>query len=130
MKDPKKEDPTNLQDANLDQYGRWIPGEIYYNPIMTRLDSLLFGLIHSLCNNPKGICIASNKYLARDLKVRPNTLQKSLKKLEDEGYITREEIRDDTGMVIVRRIMIDPNYKALYRGMLIKEIEQRWLKTR
>ena len=132
MKKRKSANPPNLNESDLKRYGRWIPGEIYYNPIFyksrSRIESLLFGLIISLCENKKGVCTASNAYLARDLKVKSSTLQKALKKLEDEGYIIRSEIRDERRMVVERRIMIDQNYKALYREMLIKEIELRELR--
>jgi|GEM_PF-2266772 len=103
-----------LKPSDLDKYGRWIPGEIYYNSLMTLLDKILFGLIYFHCEKEGGTCTAKDADLARDLNVKTNTIKKSLNKLEGEGYIMRDKIKNASGLVTKRAIRIDDNFKALY----------------
>jgi DNA-binding Lrp family transcriptional regulator len=106
------------------QFCLWIPAEIYRNPAMTHLDRFLFGLLHSLCKSEGGTCTATNAELAHDLNVKPDTIQRSLKRLLEEEYITKNYIINDSGVVTKRALKIDDNFKALYAMYLNDEPQE------
>ena len=66
-----------------------VPDVVAHDKDLLPLDKLLLGLIYSLTKQ-NGYCWASNKYLAEYLCQSASYISKSLKRLEDKGYINRE----------------------------------------
>lgn len=96
---------------------------------MTPLDKMLFSLICVLCDNEKGECIVGNKDLADDLGVKPNTIQTSLRRLEEENYIMRRLniIIDKNGKE--RRVPSSYDYEGKpIRPIIIHHTHKVWYK--
>ena len=70
---------------------------------LTKSDCFLFGNIYNL-SRLNGYCFATNKVLSTLSFVKIRTINYSLKRLENKGYIRIERIR--SGELIQRRIYI------------------------
>lgn len=67
--------------------GIWIPGEVAFNPELKNSERMIFWLISSLCAGSKGVCFATNNYIAERLDLKPNTVSVGISELRDQGYI-------------------------------------------
>lgn len=114
---------------SLEKAGRWvwIPGEALYNTEITSTEKILLGLICDLSQNKSTghCCVALNAMLAYEMMVAEITIRKCLAKLEKHGYIKRELEFSRQGIVIKRKITINPEYKEMYKDMLMKKIITR-----
>ena len=63
-----------------------LPGQIAFNPNLTRSDMFVFWLI-SLFDTTKKHCFASNAYMAKKLRLSEIQIKKSIARLKDQGYI-------------------------------------------
>lgn len=68
--------------------GIWIPRALWFSNLTMR-QKLIVAQIDGLCAEV-GYCYASNKHLTEFFKVQERMLQRDLKVLIDEGWITRE----------------------------------------
>ena len=74
-----------------------LPAGILQDLSLNSTSKLLYSLILSLASRDDadfseiGICYANNNYLASNLGVSVKTIQKSIKELTDNDYITRED---------------------------------------
>lgn len=81
-----------------------IPHQVMRNKKLKQLDHIIYGIVYTLSNMSKKKCIASNATISRLAITTPNTVQHSLQRLEDEGYIKRN-YKDETNRV---RVSIEP----------------------
>ena len=80
----------NQQSSNLPQTrftGIFIPAEVLQLENITLMEMMLLSWIDALFCKQKGGCFASNEYLASKLRVKENTIAKSLTNLRQLGYI-------------------------------------------
>ncbi len=82
-----------------------IPADVRYDDRLPANAKLLYGEITALAN-AKGFCYASNDYFCKLYGFSDPTITRLLKALEDNGYINREVIRDESGKVTARKIWI------------------------
>ncbi|NBK08169.1 helix-turn-helix domain-containing protein [Enterococcus asini] len=68
-----------------------IPANVRYDKRLPANAKLLYGEITALCNE-KGFCWAGDKYFADLYGVSKVSIQKWLKALQENGYITKELI--------------------------------------
>ena len=74
-----------------------LPAGILQDLSLNSTSKLLYSLILSLASRDDadfseiGICYANNNYLASNLGVSVKTIQKSIKELENNDYVSREE---------------------------------------
>lgn len=80
-----------------------LPKEFMKNRSLTKTDCFLFGNIYSLSRRT-GYCYSPNSYLSNHAFIKLRTLNYSLKRLEQNGYITIIRVRDNGK--IQRRIFI------------------------
>ena len=80
-----------------------IPREIMKDNSLTKSDCFLFGNIYNL-SRLNGYCFATNRVLSALTFVKIRTINYSLKRLENKGYIRIERIRNSE--LIQRRIYI------------------------
>jgi hypothetical protein len=83
--------------------GLFIPAEILEHPDLTLLEQMLLAWIDALYSPQFGGCYARNDYLAQKMKVKENTIAKSLTKLRQLGLI--EDVAFD-GRTRVMRALI------------------------
>ena len=67
-----------------------IPAEVLANENLTPREMILFGYLLNMTYNDHGCCWASNRYLARLIRVTPETVSAMLAKLTKEQYILLE----------------------------------------
>lgn len=79
-----------------------IPANVRYDKNLTGKAILLYGEITALCNQ-KGYCWASNDYFAKLYGVNSKSIQRWIKSLEDQGYISREVFYKEGTKEIERR---------------------------
>ena len=96
-----------------------IPAEVLFNPELSNTQRILFGFIRNLSHSPKG-CWASNRYLAKCLKTKPQTITNGVTKLKDLYYIEVEYHTMLNGLQ-GRNIFINKNYPGIYERYL-KEV--------
>lgn len=104
---PPANDPPETPD-NPDRRikGIWLPLEAFYNPDLSLMEATLFGLIMAL-DHPKTHCTASNKYLAKCLRVASaRHISDMITKLIKKGYLISK------GSTTRRILIIDPEYKT------------------
>lgn len=70
-----------------------IPKEFMKNRNLTKTDCFLFGHIYSL-SRKEGYCYSSNSKLISQSFIKPRTLNYSLKRLEQNGYIKIVKVRN------------------------------------
>ncbi|WP_179291079.1 conserved phage C-terminal domain-containing protein [Levilactobacillus brevis] len=75
--------------AEVPSYYAIIPADVRYDQNLPGKAILLYGEITALCNQ-KGYCWASNDYFAKLYGVNSKSIQRWIKNLEDQGYISRE----------------------------------------
>lgn len=75
--------------AEAPSYYAIIPADVRYDQNLPGKAILLYGEITALCNQ-KGYCWASNDYFAKLYGVNSKSIQRWIKNLEDQGYISRE----------------------------------------
>lgn len=75
--------------AEAPSYYAIIPADVRYDQNIPGKAILLYGEITALCNQ-KGYCWASNDYFAKLYGVNSKSIQRWIKNLEDQGYISRE----------------------------------------
>lgn len=75
--------------AEAPSYYAIIPANVRYDQNLPGKAILLYGEITALCNQ-KGYCWASNDYFAKLYGVNSKSIQRWIKNLEDQGYISRE----------------------------------------
>lgn len=82
-----------------------IPADVRYDDRLPPNAKLLYGEITALAN-AKGFCYATNEYFRKPYGFSDATITRLLKALEDNGYIKREVVRDESGKVTVRKIWL------------------------
>jgi DNA-binding PadR family transcriptional regulator len=82
-----------------------IPMPIFEDKELKPNEKLLYGLISSLINS-EGYCYASNKYLSEKINISEVNISKTLKKMEQKGYIAIVYVKDGA-IVKSRKIYID-----------------------
>lgn len=80
-----------------------VPKSFMKNRNLTKSDCFLFGNIYSLCQK-SGYCYSSNSKLSYQSSLKIRTLNYSLKRLEQNGYINIKRVRENGK--IQRRIYI------------------------
>mgnify|MGYP004468367339 FL=1 len=81
-----------------------IPRKVMQDNSLTKSDCFLFGNIYNL-SRLNGYCFATNKVLSTLSFVKIRTINYSLKRLENKGYIKIERIKTDN--LTQRRIYIN-----------------------
>lgn len=81
-----------------------IPRELMKDNSLTKSDCFLFGNIYNL-SRLNGYCFATNKVLSNLSFVKIRTINYSLKRLKEKGYINVEKIKNDD--LIQRRIYVN-----------------------
>lgn len=79
-----------------------IPANVRYDKRLPANAKLLYGEITALCNE-KGFCWAGDKYFADLYGVSKVSIQKWLKALQENGYITKELIYKEGSKEILHR---------------------------
>jgi hypothetical protein len=82
-----------------------IPMPVFEDKDLKANEKLLYGLISSLINK-EGFCFASNEFLSTKLNISKINISKTLKKMEEKGYIAMVYLRDGA-IVKNRKIYID-----------------------
>lgn len=82
-----------------------IPADVRYNEQLPPNAKLLYGEITALTTQ-QGYCYATNDYFCRLYGFSDPTITRLLKSLEDNGFIRREVVRDQTGKVTSRKIWL------------------------
>ena len=82
-----------------------IPAEIRYNKKLTPNSKLLYAEITALCNM-NGKCTASTQYFCKLYEVSRVSIQKWLKILEDNNYISRSVTYKKGSKEILSRVII------------------------
>lgn len=67
-----------------------IPVKVFDDPKLRDIDKRIYCLIFNYHNSSKGSCFATNDYLAEAFAISPETVQKSLQRLEKGKHIKRE----------------------------------------
>lgn len=83
--------PTDMTDKP--SYWAVLVAPVLFDPELPDFSKLLYAVITSLTDQT-GFCWASNAYFARNFRKASRTVQRSLKELQDAGYI---RIEDGTG---------------------------------
>jgi biotin operon repressor len=95
-----------------------IPMPVFEDKDLRANEKLLYGLISSLINKD-GYCYASNKFIASKLNISEINVSKTLKKMEQKGYLIMVYIRD--GAIIKnRKIYIDERLSKMITATIIK----------
>jgi len=81
-----------------------IPRELMKDNSLTKSDCFLFGNIYNL-SRLNGYCFATNKVLSNLSFVKIRTINYSLKRLKEKGYINVERVKNDD--LIQRRIYVN-----------------------
>ena len=81
-----------------------IPRELMKDNGLTKSDCFLFGNIYNL-SRLNGYCFATNKVLSNLSFVKIRTINYSLKRLKEKGYINVERVKNDD--LIQRRIYVN-----------------------
>ncbi|MBQ6494745.1 MAG: helix-turn-helix domain-containing protein [Bacilli bacterium] len=81
-----------------------IPRRIMEDNSLTKSDCFLFGNIYNL-SRLNGYCFATNKVLSTLSFVKIRTINYSLKRLENKGYIRIERVKNSE--LVQRRIYIE-----------------------
>ena len=68
--------------------GVWIPKDIYLAEGLTPTDKLVYADIVNLCSN-KGEYFKANDTIAKEIGASSRTVQRSIQKLENGGFITK-----------------------------------------
>lgn len=71
-----------------------IPRELIKDNSLTKSDCFLFGNIYNL-SRLNGYCFATNKVLSNLSFVKIRTINYSLKRLKEKGYINVERVKND-----------------------------------
>ena len=93
--------------------GVWIPKELYLTEGLTWTQKLILLEVHSFSSNGRP-CFVSNAHLATFCQVSASTVEKAIKALVSEGYLTRTRQRrtdPDTGEKLntyTRILTVDP----------------------
>jgi len=90
-----------------------IPGEVAFNPNLTRSDMFVFWMIFIFDTSKKHF-FASNAYVAKKLNISEAQVTKSIARLKEEGYI--KQISFDGRR---RTIAIDSNYVVKHRQYIV-----------
>lgn len=95
-----------------------IPANVRYDRDLIPSSKLLYGEITALCNE-KGFCWAKTQYFQDLYGVSRVSIQKWLKSLEANGYISREVIYKENSKEVdkrVIRIVNTPDKEKLWIG--------------
>lgn len=95
---------TNVSDSTQEP-NYFVIYPLGYLEIYNHRQCTLLGVMNSLTTR-KGYCYATNKTLAKIIKCSTKSIERDLWNFEQDGVITREVIRDDSMMVVERRIFI------------------------
>lgn len=82
-----------------------IPADVRYDDRIPANAKLLYGEISALIG-ADGFCFASNQYFADVYGCTPVTVARLISKLEENGYIKRELVRDNTGQIVQRKLYL------------------------
>ena len=82
-----------------------IPADVRYDDRIPANAKLLYGEISALIG-AAGFCYASNQYFAKIYGMSTDSISRLFKKLEDNGYISREIEKDSSGQVVRRKIYL------------------------
>ena len=82
--------------------GIFIPVEILEMDDLSPNEVILLSWIAALSSNEKGACFASNEYLSKKLKVKENTIAKSISNLRKKGLI--EDVSFDGRVRLMRSL--------------------------
>jgi len=93
-------------DEIFPSYYAVIPADVRYDDEIPPNAKLLYGEISALIGKD-GFCFASNAYFMQLYGFSDPTVSRLLKKLEDNGYIIREQERDVSGKVVRRKIFLN-----------------------
>jgi len=115
----RKDGKIGIINFEVNKPGRWIPAIAFVNLKLAYFDGILLGLIDGLCQNT-GICVASNAYLARKLKVTNKTIEGSLSHLDKQKYIIRKVIKKGK-RIVGRKITIHPACIEKYKRLVFEE---------
>lgn len=85
-----------------------IPASVRYDARLRPNAKLLYAEITAL-QEACGYCFASNKYLADNFGVKPDTITRLLSNLVDAGYINIEIVRDPANNEIIERRILTTN---------------------
>lgn len=101
----------------MSDYYTIIPAQVRTDKHLLPLDKLIFGEVFALARR-NGFCWAQNSFFADIYGVRPETVSRSLKKLEDAGYIEiRFEGKGNSGRSIIpfdlKINTLDPQIKGI-----------------
>ena len=77
---------ADMERAQRDFKGIWIPKEIWLSPTLSLMEKVLFVEIHSL-DNERG-CFASNRYFAEFFGVSTRQIATYVASLKGKGFIT------------------------------------------
>ncbi len=87
---------------------------------LINFDVVLYSLISGLANNEKNCCYSGNDYLTEFLDVSEKTIQRSLKRLEEFGYV---EIKIIGGNKRIIKTYL--NIALELREKKLKDLEER-----
>lgn len=93
-------------DENRPGYYAIIPANVRYDDRIPANAKLLYGEISSLIGK-EGYCYASNQFFADTYGWSLATITRLITSLEDNGYISRQLIKDSTGKVVQRKLFLD-----------------------
>ena len=85
-------------DANL-------PADVRYDPNLSPMTKLLYCEIRALATK-YGFCFAKNRYFEKCFEIDERTIQRSLKQLEENNYISIYKARNDIDGKVYRVIKI------------------------
>lgn len=93
-------------------YWAVIPATVRYDPDIPSTAKLLYAEISTLTDS-SGYCFASNDYFASNFEISVKSVQRLIKTLSDNGYITVDVVREPaTNEVLGRRIFAGINPTA------------------
>lgn len=93
-----------------------IPAEVLFHPKLTPIQKILFGFIRNLSQTEKG-CWASNSYLGRLLKKKPQTISNAVSNLNEHRFIKIRYKKKPDGTT-TRYIFINNSYPKIYRKLV------------
>lgn len=82
-----------------------IPADVRYDDSIPANAKLLYGEISALIGKD-GFCFATNQYFADIYGCTPVTIARLIGKLEEAGYVRREQERDKSGQVVRRKLYL------------------------
>ena len=106
-----------MKQEKLNNWVAVIPSIILYNNDLSDKDKLVFAVISNLTHE-KGYCWASNRYIAELLGCSPITISRSISKLNFNGIVKNELLKDDHGTN--RKIYINMSY--MNKGFIKNDI--------